>query len=399
MRTRPNQNPQQPAPIPRRNRIVGAAAAPVICEAAAVPLHWIYDREQLNRALAACPGDDPAFGPPACPYYRVGPGENGCYGDQAMATLRFLAAQNSRDFDAAGFGRFLAEAFGPGSRYGNTSARATDLYHADRPVDARLRGRERTTGHAEWPVDGPWLHAGLRTFLHNYRQNTSCPTGDPSDDQADGAVKAGAMAARYADQPPEFLEIQVDAAVRVTQDNALASAAARFLALVCHRQISEARPRLADSVIRTCEIFEHDSSGRLPRPGRRKTAEKSVARAVRAALAQLSAPDAAASEDGHARVVSELGDDCHEPGNTAAALHGALEAENSRQRGQIPAPDGILPWAVRRDIRAGGCNCSRVAQIAALLGATHGNHTLPPQWCRKARNGNDALALASRLTG
>ena len=152
MRTRSSQNPQQPAPIPRRDRIVGAAAAPVICEAAAVPLHWIYDRERLNRALAACPGDDPAFGPPACPYYRVGPGENGCYGDQAMATLRFLAAQDSRDFDAAGFGRFLTEAFGPGSRYGNTSAHATDLYHGGRPVDARAVARagahHRTRGMA-----------------------------------------------------------------------------------------------------------------------------------------------------------------------------------------------------------------------------------------------------------
>ena len=383
-------------PAPRQDRIIGAAAAPVICEAAAVPLHWIYDKNALREALSACPDDEPAFAPPACPYYRVPFGENGCYGDQAMAMLKYLAGEQSYGFDASRFARFLTIVFGSGGRYGEASARASARYHGKKPVDD-VRTAERRTNHAGWPINGPWLHSGLRTLLTNRRNLGHAATGDPHDDQADGTVKAGAMAACFHNLAPEQLECHVDAAVRVSQNNHLASAAARFVALVCQRQISGRSVTIFDSVEHIRKTFANDRSERPDRLRPQKWAERQTAQAVAMVTEELPKLDGDDQKSGHAEMVDSLGNDCHEPGNLAAALHGVLEAEQYARAERMKDPDGILAWAVRRDIRAGGCNCSRVCQIAAILGATYGRRAIPDDWIEKASNAVDAVKLARAL--
>ncbi|TWW72955.1 Crystallin J1A [Takifugu flavidus] len=161
------------------NRAVGAIVGSAVADAAAQPMHWIYDLQKLHVILAQDP--NPEFrAESANPFYRRQTGQQSCYGDQAFVLLESLS-----------------ECGGP------------------RP---------------QLPVEGPWRQASLKSFLKNIDAGKE-ETGCVDDCQMDGITKLAPVVAFYAGKP-EMLE-KVEDAVRVTQNNdacvAETLAAARFL--------------------------------------------------------------------------------------------------------------------------------------------------------------------------
>eukprot|EP00057_Strongylocentrotus_purpuratus_P023439 XP_011677913.1 PREDICTED: uncharacterized protein LOC105444847 [Strongylocentrotus purpuratus] len=81
-----------------------AAAAVIGClcaDAAAQPIHWIYNLGKLEAILSALEYPEFRF-PSANPYYRIDTGKNTCYGDQTRAVLVSLVRSkglDSKDFD------------------------------------------------------------------------------------------------------------------------------------------------------------------------------------------------------------------------------------------------------------------------------------------------------------
>ena len=62
---------------------------------AALPLHWIYNVEVLDKAVGG--RSDPEFLPePHCPFYHIATGRNSCYGHQAYVLLESLAECKGR---------------------------------------------------------------------------------------------------------------------------------------------------------------------------------------------------------------------------------------------------------------------------------------------------------------
>lgn len=211
------------------NRALGAIVGSAVADAAAQPLHWVYDQQKLRGVLAENP--NPEFRPESLnPFYRRETGKQSCYGDQAFVLLESLSECGGLDVDD--LKKRTLKFFGPGSEY-------------DTPVNDPYR--EKGGPRPQLPIEGPWRHGSLKSFLKNVdagKEETGCET----DLQIDGIAKLAPIVAFYAGKA-DMLE-KVEEAIRVTQNNdacvAITLAAARFLE---HFILNGADPKVLDSVV------------------------------------------------------------------------------------------------------------------------------------------------------
>ncbi|KAL1280157.1 hypothetical protein QQF64_014757 [Cirrhinus molitorella] len=194
------------------DRAIGAIIGSAIADAAAQPLHWVYDLQKLSVLLSQSP--EPEFRPESAnPFYRRNTGQQSCYGDQAFVLLESLSecgGLNVEDLKQRTY-----KFFGPGSEY-------------DTPVNDPYR--DKGAPRPQLPIEGPWRQASLKSFIKNVDAGKA-ETGCETDNQIDGVAKLAPIIACYAGKP-EMLE-RVEEATRVTQNNdicvAVTLAAARFL--------------------------------------------------------------------------------------------------------------------------------------------------------------------------
>ena len=160
-----------------RQRKVSCLLGAAVADAAARPLHWVYDLSVLNRAVSADPSR-PEFLPQShSPYYSLPTGDNSCYWDEALAVLKVVAAA------------------GPGWSHADVAAQFHRDFGPDSPYDMRRREeymrRRNREGRLQEPLDGKWLHGGMIGFLRD-------GVGGPGIKETDGfccslpAVVAGA---------------------------------------------------------------------------------------------------------------------------------------------------------------------------------------------------------------
>merc|ERR1740123_2083405 len=72
-------------------RRLGAITGAAIADAAAMPLHWIYDTSVIASKVGKG-GDSAFFEPPSCAFYDYPEGENTPYGQQNRAILASIVA-------------------------------------------------------------------------------------------------------------------------------------------------------------------------------------------------------------------------------------------------------------------------------------------------------------------
>uniref|UniRef100_A0A3Q1BEE8 Selenoprotein J n=1 Tax=Amphiprion ocellaris TaxID=80972 RepID=A0A3Q1BEE8_AMPOC len=210
------------------NRAMGAIVGSAVADAAAQPLHWVYDLQKLQGILDENP--NPEFRPESAnPFYRRQTGQQSCYGDQAYVLLESLSECGGLKVDD--LSQRTLKFFGPGSEY-------------DTPVNDPYR--DRSGPRPQLPIDGPWRQGSLKGFLKNVDAGKE-ETGK-TDCQIDGIAKLAPIVAFYAGHP-DMLE-KVEQATRVTQNNdecvAETLAAARFLE---HFILNGPDPKVLDVVL------------------------------------------------------------------------------------------------------------------------------------------------------
>ncbi|XP_071787461.1 crystallin J1A-like [Asterias amurensis] len=172
------------------SRAVGAVVGGFIADAAGLPIHWVYNQDDLNAIVAK--HDKPEFIPEGhCPYYKLPTGSLSGFADQGYALLQSLVESKGLDLD--NYKSSLVTRFGPGSGY-----------------DIDRSG--------EKPVLGPWLNGSLKQFLANHAEKKAKTGADSAD--VDSLSKVGPLVALYAGDPK--LMSYVESTVRVTQDNDIA---------------------------------------------------------------------------------------------------------------------------------------------------------------------------------
>mmetsp|Transcript_13840 Transcript_13840/g.16680 ORF Transcript_13840/g.16680 Transcript_13840/m.16680 type:complete len:399 (+) Transcript_13840:262-1458(+) len=201
-----------------------------------------------------------------------------------------------------------------------------------------------------------YINSVIKKFLANASK------GDPTqsavdDNQSHGMIKVPVLVARYAGSGE--LQARVEAAVRIHQDNVEAVDAAVAVALVLER------------VILTGE---------------------SAQQAVRwAARGGVGAKSAALLMEGFKvkgtlkEAASKLGSSCHLPGAFQVSMFALAEMSSAANYASV----------LRKNILAGGDQCSRAMVMGSILGAQFGDAGIPQNWTQHMDP--DRLALVREL--
>lgn len=244
---------------------MAAVVAAAVADAAAMPLHWVYNLDKL-RALV---GDRPAafVSPAADAFYRYPVGAASPYGEQTAALLRSLV--DARGFSPEAYAVSTFAAFG-------------------------------APGHAGY------IDASTAGFLRAVRAGVDWPACGAEDAQANCVARLPPLVALLAGDP-QLLPAVADM-VRVTQntDNAVAfaCAAARILEIaILGAAPAEAVERAVAALRDPKRVFPLERDG-------------AVADALDAALALAGTT--------HADAVAQLGRNCHLPGALASPVHACL---------------------------------------------------------------------------
>eukprot|EP00731_Ephydatia_muelleri_P038458 Em0769g2a len=157
-----------------KQRRVAAILGAVIADAAAQPVHWVYDEDALKEALKG--HAQPEFLPQSVnPYYRLATGRQSFYGEHLIILLRSLVA--CKGVDTTHLSDASYKAMGPGSPY-------------DHP------GQNKQV----YPMQGQYLHSTMRAFVTSYGAGThSAENGTSLESYSLCFVPA--LAAMYASHP------------------------------------------------------------------------------------------------------------------------------------------------------------------------------------------------------
>uniref|UniRef100_A0A3B4T4J3 Selenoprotein J n=1 Tax=Seriola dumerili TaxID=41447 RepID=A0A3B4T4J3_SERDU len=347
------------------NRAMGAIVGSAVADAAAQPLHWVYDLQKLQGILAQDP--NPEFrSESANPFYRRQTGQQSCYGDQAYVLLESLSECGGLNVED--LKQRTLKFFGPGSEY-------------DTPINDPYR--ERGGPRPQLPIEGPWRHACLKGFLKNVDAGKE-ETGCENDCQIDGIAKLAPVVAFYAGKP-DMLE-KVEQATRVTQNNdacvAETLAAARFLE---HFILNGPDPKALDAVLDQLSDNNRKQPQDLDKAvvGHIHQVKENLSRTPRELIPTVTTCNSGdcVLQDNYILALRLSG----LPGAFQAALHGVLTAKQYEQ-------------AVRDTMSCGGCTCSRGSFIGACLGAQTGLEGIPSSWMTKTLRYDSVLAHAKKIT-
>ncbi|XP_021359058.1 crystallin J1A-like [Mizuhopecten yessoensis] len=317
-------------------RCVGAVVGSLVADAAAMPVHWIYDVGKMKKVVEDCQ-QKPEFLPESrCPFYSLPTGRYSSYGDQTFVLLKSMVENKGLNTDH--YKKSLYERFGPKSAY------EIDLGHPRTKDDL--------------PIPGPWRPASLTEFIKNYDEGLT-KTGKATDAQADGFSKVAPLVALYAGNTAKLVQ-EVEKAIRVTQEDAIA----------------------VECGLAAASILEKCVLGKSIEVAVRETLESSntdVKAYIQKAIDGKTTP--------HTDFVHQVGSSCKVPGNFTNSVHCLLNS------------NGEFRDTVVMTIVPGGCNCSRCGFVGATLGAVNGFKAIPEDWISKTSNGHDLVNFANQLVG
>ncbi|XP_050409605.1 crystallin J1A [Patella vulgata] len=318
-------------------RRVAAVCGVFVGDAAAQPLHWIYDQKKLDDIIGR--KEEVEFWPTSHnAFYTLNTGQNSGYGDQPYVILKSLVENKGLNITA--LNKATVDFFGPGTEYDNPN----------RP--------------GEKPIQGRWLHKSLMDFLQNYKDGKS-ETGS-ADKSADCCIRMVPVVALYAGQP-DMLE-RVRQVVQVTQNDELLIAAALAGARILENFILKGNNPSAVQEV----IIE------LCKPTRKSPTDldEKMVECLKQVLEAKDCP--------HTEVAVKFGRNCYVPGNLQTSLHAITTNDNFQS-------------AVRSTIKAGGCNSSRSGYIGACTAAKYGLEAVPDGWKTKTDRYQEVLKLAQEL--
>ncbi|XP_060078009.1 crystallin J1A-like [Ylistrum balloti] len=194
-------------------RRTAAVLGAVVADAAAQPLHWIYDKNKLDNLIGETE-DITFWEPSANPFYCIPTGRQSGYGDQAYVILKSLVENKGLDIQSLKNATYTF--FGPESDY-------------EHVVNAAYKDKSDAVKKT-FPIKGPWRHFSIKEFLANHKAGKE-ETGSPTDEQIDCVLRIVPVVAMYAGHP-KMLNI-AEEVVRITQESdftvVVALCAARIL--------------------------------------------------------------------------------------------------------------------------------------------------------------------------
>ena len=300
-----------------------------IADAAARPLHWVYDQKKLKSYIKT-KKDFSFLKKNKSPFYSIKTGNVSGYNDVGQVMFNTLIVSD-KNIEKR-FKKNLLKHFGPGSRYWK---------------NYKARAKYRKIKDWRGIIKGPWIHQNIIDSLINIKKKKKI-TGGNKVHESDGFCAA----------LPYFLYTRNISKLK------------GIISLVCTSKISIkyglAKFYLLDFALKGI----NDPISFFIKKYKKNIYFKEVIKNINSIkrLRHLN----------HSAAVKKLGITCRYPGTFNSAVHSIITSKNYK-------------LAILKTIRAGGCNCSRSNFIGSYFIALKGFKNIPFDWINKCKYSNKII--------
>jgi len=293
-----------------------------VADAAARPLHWVYDPKKLNQYVKG--KKEIAFlKKNKSPFYSIKTGKVSGYNDVGQVMFKTLVSTKKKSDILKNFKKNIVQNFGPGSAYWR---------------NLKLRKKYKKV---KWqmPMNGPWIHQNILEAIQNIKGKKSI-TGGKKVNESDG----------YCAALPYFLYNNSEADLK------------KVIKSVANSKINETYALAKFKIISLANDKKKDPIKFFVRKYRKNKYFKDVVNNIKKVLKL--------KKQNHKKVVRKFGKACSYPGTFMGSIHAMITSNNYKS-------------AIVKTIKAGGCNCSRANFVGAYFAAYKGFKNIPSPWIKK----------------
>ena len=300
-----------------------------VADAAARPLHWVYNQEKLLNYIKG-KKDFTFLKKNKSPFYKIKTGKVSGYNEIGQVMFKTLVEGHQNIEER--FKKNITKNFGPGSIYWK---------------NLNLRAKYRKVKDWRGIIKGPWIHQNIIETVRNIKTKKKL-TGGAKVNESDGFCAA----------LPYFLYGYDFNSVKKIISTVTVSKISLKYALAKFSLIDLALKGAKDPIAEFLKKFK------------KNLYFKSIIEDIKKVKRLKSKP--------HSLVVKKLGMACSYPGTFNSSIHSIISSTNFKE-------------AILRTIKAGGCNCSRANFIGAYFAALKGVNTIPKSWIKKTNSSRKIL--------
>ncbi len=293
-----------------------------VADAAARPLHWVYDPKKLNQYIKE-KKEITFLKKNKSPFYSIKTGKVSGYNDVGQVMFRTLISTKKKSEILKNFKKNIVKNFGPGSAYWK---------------NLKLRKKYKKI---KWkgPMNGPWIHQNILETIQNIKTKKSI-TGGKKVNESDG----------YCAALPYFLYNNSEIDLK------------RVIKSVANSKINETYALAKLKIISIANDNKKDPVRFFVKKYKNRRYFKDVIKNIKKILRL--------KKHNHIKVVRKFGKACSYPGTFMGSIHAMISSNNYKS-------------AINKTIKAGGCNCSRANFVGAYFAAYKGLKNIPSPWIKK----------------
>ena len=293
-----------------------------VADAAARPLHWVYDSKKLNSYIKN-KKDITFLKKNRCPFYNIKTGNVSGYNDVGQVMFKSLIEAKNQSEVLKIFKKNILKNFGPGSKYWK---------------NLNLRKKYKKIKWTK-PMTGPWIHQNIMETIKNIKSKKNI-TGGKKVNESDG----------FCAVLPYYLYDQNISNVK------------KVIKSVANTKISEQYALAKLEIIKLAADNTKDPIRFFVKKNNSNKYFKDVVLNLKKIIKDAKKP--------HIQTVKNYGKACSYPGTFLGSIHAILNSKNYKS-------------AVIKLIKAGGCNCSRANFVGAYFAALNGLKDIPVNWIKK----------------
>ncbi|MFL2852412.1 MAG: ADP-ribosylglycohydrolase family protein [Candidatus Pelagibacter sp.] len=295
-----------------------------VADAAARPLHWVYDPKKLKRYIKG-KKDITFLKNNKSPFYSIKTGKVSGYNDVGQVMFNTLISTKKKSDILKNFKKNIIKNFGPGSAYWK---------------NLKLRKKYK---RIKWkkPMNGPWIHQNILETIQNTKAKKAI-TGGKKVNESDG----------YCAALPYFLFNNSETELK------------KIIKSVANSKINETYALAKFKIIDLAIKGNKSPVNTFVRNYGKKRYFKEVVSNIKKILRL--------KKHNHTKVVKKFGKACSYPGTFMGSIHAMITSNNYKS-------------AIIKTIKAGGCNCSRANFVGAYFAALKGIKNIPRNWVKKTK--------------
>ena len=301
-----------------------------VADAAARPLHWIYDPKKLKKYIKG-KKDITFLKKNKSPFYSIKTGKVSGYNDVGQVMLKTLVSTKRKSDILKNFKKNIIKNFGPGSEYWR---------------NLKLRRKYKKI---KWkrPMNGPWIHQNILETIQNIKSKKNT-TGGTKVNESDGFCAA----------LPYFLYNNSEKELK------------KVIKSVANSKINETYALAKLKIINFANNGDKNAVHLFVNKYKKNRYFREVVNNIKKVIRLKT--------HNHIKVVKKFGKACSYPGTFMGSIHAIITSKNYKT-------------AVIKTIKAGGCNCSRANFVGAYFAATNGIQNIPLQWINKTKSAKSII--------